>query len=78
MRTEIDFSLRAGELAPAAAVVLAIAREEVDRMSCTVEDLLTLAAADEGVSISYAEPADLGHTLRQWSTVCAAGPPSGA
>jgi heavy metal sensor kinase len=60
MRSEIDVSLRADDLSPAARAVLESAREEVDRMSRTVEDLLTLATADEGVAIISAEPADLG------------------
>ena len=74
MRSEIDVSLHADELPLAAAAVLASAREEVDRMSRTVEDLLTLAAADEGMSIIVAEPADLGEVataavaaLRGWA-----------
>jgi heavy metal sensor kinase len=48
MRSEIDVSLRTDELDPAARSVLESAREEVDRMSRTVVDLLTLAIADEG------------------------------
>jgi heavy metal sensor kinase len=49
MRSEIDVSLRVDELTPAAREVLQSAREEVDRMSRMVADLLTLAAADDGV-----------------------------
>jgi heavy metal sensor kinase len=74
MRSEIDVSLRADDLSPAARAVLVSAREEVDRMSRTVEDLLTLATADEGVAIISAEPADLGDVavavaggLRGWA-----------
>jgi len=48
MRAEIDVSLRGDELPPQAREVLVSAREEVDQMSRTVADLLTLAAADEG------------------------------
>ncbi|MDP9222806.1 MAG: ATP-binding protein [Actinomycetota bacterium] len=48
MRAEIDVSLRGDELPPAARDVLESAREEVDRMSRTVDNLLTLAEADEG------------------------------
>lgn len=48
MRSEIDVSVRADHLPAAARDVLVSLREEVDRMSATVEDLLTLAAADEG------------------------------
>lgn len=47
MRAELDVSLR-GELTPAARLVLESVREEVDRMSRTVDNLLTLAQADEG------------------------------
>ena len=89
MCSEIDVSLRADELPSAASAVLASAREEeVDSMSRAVEDLLTLAAADEGVSIIAAEPADLGHiaaavvdALRGWAAergVGAGGPRPGA
>jgi len=48
MRSEIDVSLRVDDLPQAAREVLVSVREEVDRTSATVEDLLTLAAADEG------------------------------
>ncbi len=46
MRTNIDVSLRADELSPAAREILESNREEIDRMSATVEDLLTLARSD--------------------------------
>jgi heavy metal sensor kinase len=49
MRSEIDVSLRVDDLTPAAREVLLSARDEVDRLSRTVDDLLTLAAADDGV-----------------------------
>jgi heavy metal sensor kinase len=48
MRSEIDVSLRQDELSPAARAVLESAREEVDHMSRTVGNLLTLAQVDEG------------------------------
>ena len=49
MRAELDVSLRGDDLLdPAAREVLESAREEVDRMSRTVDNLLTLAHADEG------------------------------
>lgn len=48
MRAELDVSLRGDALPPAAKEVLESAREEVDRMSRTVDNLLTMAAADEG------------------------------
>jgi two-component system OmpR family sensor kinase len=48
MRSELDVSLRGDELSPAAREVLESAREEVDSMSRTVDNLLTLARVDEG------------------------------
>jgi len=48
MRAELDVSLRGDELSPGAREVLESAREEVDRMSRTVDNLLTLAQVDEG------------------------------
>jgi signal transduction histidine kinase len=47
MRAEIDVSLRVDELSPDARAGLSSAREEVDRLSRTVDDLLTLAGADD-------------------------------
>jgi heavy metal sensor kinase len=47
MRAELDVSLR-GDLPDGARAVLESAREEVDRMSRTVDNLLTLTQADEG------------------------------
>jgi signal transduction histidine kinase len=65
MRAEIDVSLRADDLSPAAAEVLESAREEVDRLSRMVDDLLTLATADEegGLALRRA-PADLAELGR--------------
>jgi signal transduction histidine kinase len=48
MRSELDVSLLGDDLPPTARTVLESAREEVDRMSRTVDNLLTLAAVDEG------------------------------
>jgi signal transduction histidine kinase len=48
MRAELDVSLRRDELSPAERAVLESVREEVDRMSRTVNNLLTLAQVDEG------------------------------
>jgi len=48
MRAEIDVSVRRGDLDAPSRVVLESAREEVDRMSRTVDNLLTLAQVDEG------------------------------
>jgi heavy metal sensor kinase len=59
MRAEIDVSLRVDELPPAARRVLGSAREEVDRMTRTVDDLLVLASVDEGRLELLVEPLDL-------------------
>jgi heavy metal sensor kinase len=59
MRAEIDVSLRADDLPPAARRVLASAREEVDRMTRTIDDLLVLASVDEGRLELLVEPLDL-------------------
>ncbi len=48
MRAELDVSLRDHTLPAEAMEVLTSAREEVDRMSRTVDNLLTMAATDEG------------------------------
>ena len=48
MRSEIEVSLRAGDIEPAAREVLASNAEEVERLSRLVDDLLTLARIDEG------------------------------
>jgi heavy metal sensor kinase len=48
MRSELDVSLRADDLSPDARTVLESNREEVGRMSRTVDNLLTLARVDEG------------------------------
>jgi heavy metal sensor kinase len=48
MRSELDVSLRADDLSPAAHDLLSSTREEVGQMSRTVDNLLTLAAVDEG------------------------------
>ena len=48
MRAELDVTLRADALSPDAREVLESAREEVGRMSRTVDNLLTLAEVDEG------------------------------
>ena len=65
LRTDIDVSLRSDELSPAARDVLESNREEVDRMIVTLENLLTLARADErGVAVSR-QPVDLCELTRQ-------------
>jgi heavy metal sensor kinase len=48
MRSELDVTLAYGDLSPEARAALASTREEVERMTRTVENLLTLARADEG------------------------------
>ena len=48
MRSEVDVALAADELSIAAREVLSSAREEVDRMTRTVDNLLTSAQVDEG------------------------------
>jgi heavy metal sensor kinase len=59
MRAEVDVSLRADDLPPAARRVLESAREEVDRMTRTVDDLLVLASLDEGRLELLVAPLDL-------------------
>jgi heavy metal sensor kinase len=59
MRSEIDVSLRADDLPAAARRVLESAREEVDRMARTVDDLLVLASLDEGRLELLVAPLDL-------------------
>jgi two-component system, OmpR family, sensor histidine kinase BaeS len=49
MRAELDVTLRDEGLPPGAREVLASLREEVDAMSRSADDLLTLAAIDEDV-----------------------------
>lgn len=59
MRAELDVSLREDELSPAARRVLESTREEVDRISATVDDLLVLARADEVGLVAVHERVDL-------------------
>jgi heavy metal sensor kinase len=59
MRAEIDVSMRVDNLPESAQRLLASVRDEVDRLTATVEDLLTLAAADEGSLGASAERVDL-------------------
>jgi heavy metal sensor kinase len=47
MKSELDVSLRADDLEPAARSTLESVREEVERLSRMVDDLLTLASVDE-------------------------------
>ena len=73
MRAELDVSLRADDLPKPAREVLESAREEVQGMSRTVDDLLTLATADEGRLALATEPVDLqasaGRVLEQVRTL---------
>ena len=48
MRAELDISLRGDDLTESAQLVLESTLEEVERMSRTVDNLLTLARVDEG------------------------------
>jgi signal transduction histidine kinase len=59
MRSELDVALDDPELPPDARGVLASAREEVDRLTAIVRDLLTLARADEGRLAARADAVDL-------------------
>jgi heavy metal sensor kinase len=65
MRAEIDVSLTADDLPGAARDVLASAREEVDRMTRTVDDLLTLATVDDGALELRPERVDLAELTRR-------------
>jgi heavy metal sensor kinase len=88
MRTEIDVSLRSDRLPAEAREVLESAREEVDRMAATVDDLLTLARADEDGRVER-EPVELAELARgavarlgslaerHGVTVATEGPPAG-
>jgi heavy metal sensor kinase len=59
MRTELDVSLASGTLPPDAVEVLESAREETDRMTRIVRNLLTLAHFDEGTLRLLPVPVDL-------------------
>jgi heavy metal sensor kinase len=48
MRAELDISITDAERSPAEQATLLSVREDVDRLSRTVDNLLTLASADEG------------------------------
>jgi two-component system OmpR family sensor kinase len=67
MRAELDVSLRHDDLTPAARAVLESTREEVDRISATVDDLLVLARADEVGLAAVHEHVDL-HELAAAAT----------
>jgi heavy metal sensor kinase len=67
MRVELDVSLRHDDLTPAARMVLESTREEVDRISATIDDLLVLARADEVGLAAVHEHVDL-HELAAAAT----------
>jgi heavy metal sensor kinase len=69
MRSELDVSLLTDDLSPEAREVLESNREEVDRMSRTVSNLLTLARVDEGRLELLTKRVDLGEAVE-----AAAGP----
>lgn len=63
MRSELDVSLRADDLEPAARATLESVRDDVDRLSRIVDDLLTLAAADEHGLRLAAEQVDVAEVV---------------
>jgi heavy metal sensor kinase len=65
MRAELDVSLRTDALDPPARAVLESTREEVIRLSRMVDDLLTLAGADEGGLALALAGADLADVARE-------------
>ena len=71
MRSEIDVSLLADDLPSAARRVLESAREELDRMTRTVNDLLVLASLDEGRLELLVEPLDLRDVVARAVTALA-------
>jgi two-component system OmpR family sensor kinase len=64
MRAELEVSLRAGTLDAESRAVLESTLEEVVRMSRTVDDLLIIAAADEGRLELARQPVDLAEIAR--------------
>jgi heavy metal sensor kinase len=60
MRTELDVSLGSPNLTPESIEVLESAREETDRMTRIVRNLLTLARFDEGTLQLLKRPINLG------------------
>jgi heavy metal sensor kinase len=63
MRVELDVSLRDGHRTAAERKVLESVREDVDRMSRTVDNLITLARADEGRLDLLSDEVDLDQAL---------------
>ena len=64
MRAELDVTLRDPQRTPAERAALESVREDVDRMSRTVGNLLTLALADEGGLELLRAPVDLAVLAR--------------
>jgi two-component system OmpR family sensor kinase len=65
MRAELDVSLRADDLDPPAQEVLRSTREEVERLSRTVDGLLALARADRGALDLRPDAVDLAVLARE-------------
>jgi len=65
MRSELDVTLRAGGLSDAARDVLVSVREEVDRITRTVDNLLTSAQIDEGRLELFSQPVDLRRLVEE-------------
>jgi heavy metal sensor kinase len=59
MRSELEVNLREHGLPPDARATLESVHEEIESMGAMVEDLLTLARADEGQLVLTPEPTDL-------------------
>jgi signal transduction histidine kinase len=59
MRTELDVSLATSNLTPESVAVLESAREETDRMTRIVRNLLTLARFDEGTLTLLRKPINM-------------------
>jgi heavy metal sensor kinase len=65
MRAELDVSLRDHQRTPAEREVFESVREDVDRMSRTVDNLITLARADEGRLDLLSDEVDLDQALEE-------------
>lgn len=63
MRNEIDVALLVDEMSPAAREVLRSSREEVDRMTRTIDNLITSAQVDEGRLELLTTPVDMRQLL---------------
>ena len=64
MRAELDVSILDEQRTPAERAALQSVREDVDRMSRTVDNMMTLALADEGRLELRREPVDLDQVVR--------------